>query len=82
MLDRLLDRGKTSGRTDDNIESIKKRFRTYVHDSRPVIDAYDKDGKVMTVSCQGSPDDVYNVTRAKVTDLLQALEKEAKKGSK
>lgn len=28
MLDRLLERGKTSGREDDNVESIKKRFRT------------------------------------------------------
>lgn len=29
MLKRLLERGKTSGRADDNIESIKKRFRKY-----------------------------------------------------
>ena len=28
MLKRLLERGKTSGREDDNEESIKKRFRT------------------------------------------------------
>lgn len=28
MLNRLLERGKTSGREDDNVESIKKRFRT------------------------------------------------------
>ena len=27
MLVRLLERGKTSGRDDDNVESIKKRFR-------------------------------------------------------
>jgi UMP-CMP kinase len=26
MLNRLLERGKTSGREDDNAESIKKRF--------------------------------------------------------
>jgi UMP-CMP kinase len=26
MLRRLLERGKTSGREDDNVESIKKRF--------------------------------------------------------
>jgi len=26
MLGRLLERGKTSGREDDNVESIKKRF--------------------------------------------------------
>jgi UMP-CMP kinase len=28
MLKRLLERAKTSGREDDNVESIKKRFRT------------------------------------------------------
>lgn len=27
LLQRLLERGKTSGREDDNAESIKKRFR-------------------------------------------------------
>lgn len=27
LLERLLERGKTSGRDDDNEESIKKRFR-------------------------------------------------------
>ena len=32
MLERLLERGKTSGRDDDNVESIKKRFRMcYTH---------------------------------------------------
>lgn len=29
MFDRLLERGETSGREDDNIESIKKRLSTY-----------------------------------------------------
>jgi len=29
MLNRLLERGKTSGREDDNVESITKRFRMY-----------------------------------------------------
>lgn len=29
MLQRLLERGKTSGRDDDNMESIKKRFRGF-----------------------------------------------------
>jgi UMP-CMP kinase len=30
MLERLLERGKTSGREDDNVESIKKRFSEWV----------------------------------------------------
>jgi UMP-CMP kinase len=39
---RLLERGKTSGRSDDNIETIKKRFRTYIESTVPVINYYDK----------------------------------------
>ncbi|KAJ2776043.1 bifunctional uridylate/adenylate kinase [Coemansia javaensis] len=70
MLARLLDRGKTSGRSDDDAESIRKRFRTYANDAKPVIDAFAKEGKVLTVSCQGSVDDVYAKTRAQVAELL------------
>ena len=29
MEERLCERGKTSGRSDDNIETIKKRFQTF-----------------------------------------------------
>jgi UMP-CMP kinase len=35
---RLLKRGETSGRDDDNIESIKKRFRTFTETSMPVVE--------------------------------------------
>lgn len=43
---RLLERGKTSGRTDDNMESIRKRFNTFVNTSMPVIQYYEAKGKV------------------------------------
>ncbi|KAJ2718911.1 bifunctional uridylate/adenylate kinase [Coemansia sp. Benny D115] len=72
LLERLLNRGKTSGRTDDNIESIKKRFRTYVNDSKPVIDAFDAQGKVITVSCQGTMDSVYETTKQKMASIFAA----------
>ena len=49
MLDRLLERGKTSGRNDDNEESIKKRFKTYEDSTRPIIDHFKSIGKVRTV---------------------------------
>jgi len=49
MLERLLERGKSSGREDDNIESIKKRFRTFVETSMPVVDKYRAEGKVVTL---------------------------------
>src|SRR6266704_7010703 len=49
MLNRLLERGKTSGREDDNVESIKKRFRTYKNDTMPVIEYHATLNKVVEV---------------------------------
>jgi UMP-CMP kinase len=49
MLERLLERGKTSGRSDDNEESIQKRFVTFKETSLPVIDYYKEKGKVSEV---------------------------------
>jgi UMP-CMP kinase len=37
---RILERGKTSGRTDDNSESLKKRYDTYQNETRPVLDYF------------------------------------------
>ena len=49
MLARLLERGKTSGRNDDNEESIIKRFKTYEDSTRPIIDHFLSLGKVRSV---------------------------------
>jgi adenylate kinase family enzyme len=37
MTERLLERGKSSGRSDDNMETIKKRFNTFTNQSVPVL---------------------------------------------
>ncbi len=50
MLKRLLKRGETSGRVDDNIDSIKKRFKTFKESTLPVIDMYRDQNKVYEVS--------------------------------
>ncbi len=41
MLGRLLKRGETSGRSDDNIDSIKKRFHTYNQETMEIITHFD-----------------------------------------
>lgn len=38
LLTRLLERGKVSGRSDDNEVSIKKRFKVYTEATAPVIE--------------------------------------------
>lgn len=45
---RLLERGKTSGRADDNAAAIKKRFATYRAETMPVVGYYAQLGLVHT----------------------------------
>ncbi|OZJ01771.1 hypothetical protein BZG36_05074 [Bifiguratus adelaidae] len=70
LLDRLMKRGETSGRIDDNVESIKKRFKTFADTSFPVIEAFEKQNKVKTINCQGTPDEVYAKCKSLFNDLL------------
>jgi len=72
MLDRLLERGKTSGREDDNVESIKKRFRTYKTDTMPVIAYYAKSNKVAEIESSPPVDEVYATAREVVRELLES----------
>ena len=37
MIQRILERSKTSGRNDDNIEALKKRFATFRNETMPII---------------------------------------------
>jgi len=70
MLERILERGKTSGREDDNIESIKKRFRTYQQTTMPVIHYYQSLGRVAEINASPSVDEVYVETRKAVDKVL------------
>ncbi len=56
---RLLERGKTSGRDDDNIESIKKRFKTYLAETKPIIEHFDSIGKKREVNSQQPVEKVF-----------------------
>ena len=46
LIERMLERGKTSGRADDNLESIKHRFVEYEAKTRPVLDFYQGKGNL------------------------------------
>lgn len=50
MVKRLLKRGETSGRSDDNEETIKKRLDLYYKATEPVIAFYEGRGIVRKVS--------------------------------
>jgi UMP-CMP kinase len=70
MESRLLERGKTSGRSDDNAESIRKRFRTFIETSMPVVDYYEKETKVIKVDATSTPDEVFATTQKLLKERL------------
>ncbi|CAK9114351.1 unnamed protein product [Durusdinium trenchii] len=57
---RLLERGKTSGRADDNLESIRKRFATYTQESLPVVEKFSSEGLMRRISAEQNLDDVWS----------------------
>ena len=68
---RLLERGKTSGRVDDNIEAIIKRFNTYSKQTKPVINYFEAVGRLRTVDTSKDVDTAY----ANVLNVLGLDEK-------
>ena len=75
MTERLLERGKTSGRSDDNAEAIKKRFVTFRTESLPVVEKYRKAGTLVGVNAERSIDDPRPVSskRAPVTPRVTPM---------
>ena len=67
MQERLINRGKTSGRADDNAESIKKRFKTFVETSMPVVEYFERQGKVVKILATGGPDEIYDQVKVNMS---------------
>jgi len=72
MKKRLLKRGETSGRDDDNIESIRKRFATFKETSMPVVDWFEQRGQLRKVSSVQTVEEVWSATKAAFDQALAA----------
>jgi len=59
LIKRLLIRGETSGRSDDNLETIKKRLQVYVSKTAPVSDFYKNKNKYAAINGMGTVDEIF-----------------------
>lgn len=59
LIHRLLKRGETSGRSDDNLETIKKRLEVYKVKTLPVNEFYKKIGKYSSINGMGTVDEIF-----------------------
>jgi adenylate kinase len=72
LVKRLLNRGKTSGRSDDTHEEvIRRRFAVYSSETAPVADHYRKARKFQSIKGEGSVDDIFRT-------ISEAIDKKMK----
>ncbi len=69
IMKRLLNRGKTSGRADDNYETIKKRIKIYHEVTRPVCGYYLKRHNYFFINGNYSMEDTF----AQIDSILQLV---------
>lgn len=69
LMERLINRGKTSGRADDNAETIRKRLDVYRSQTAPLIDWYETEGKRNAVKGYGSLEEI-NAALCAVIDKI------------
>ena len=58
LIERLVNRGKTSGRADDNEETIRKRLDVYNNQTAPLIEWHEKEGKRHAVKGYGELEEI------------------------
>lgn len=67
LIERLLKRGKESGRSDDNLETIKQRLEVYHTQTSPLKDYYIAEGKYHAIHGSGSVDSIFESIKASLS---------------
>ncbi|HEV7862701.1 MAG TPA: adenylate kinase [Acidimicrobiia bacterium] len=70
LVRRLLERGRQSGRTDDNEVTIRNRLRVYDGSTRPLLDFYRSRGILVEIDGTGPVEDVTSRIRAALDRIL------------
>lgn len=71
LINRLLERGKTSGRADDNLETIQKRLKVYEDVTKPVMDYYKQTDRYFFIDNNGSVEDCHH----QVVNAIESYDK-------
>lgn len=59
LIERMLERGRTSGRADDNIESIHFRFTEYKNKTKPVLHFYEDRNILHPINGVGTIENIF-----------------------
>lgn len=59
LIDRLIKRGQQSGRSDDNLETIKARLDVYTNQTSPLKAQYQESGKLASIKGVGTVEEIF-----------------------
>lgn len=71
LISRMIERSKTSGRKDDNLEVIKFRLEEYENKTKPVADFYKAKGLYHSIKGTGSIEDIFGKLTETITSTLK-----------
>lgn len=60
LVDRMINRGKQTGRADDNIDTIQKRLHVYHSQTSPLKDYYQNEGLYLKINGTGNIDSIFS----------------------
>jgi adenylate kinase len=69
LIKRLLERGKISGRSDDNEETIQARLQVYHSQTAPLAEYYQSKGKRIVIKGVGTIDEIFSRIREEVNEI-------------
>ena len=69
LLERVLERGKISGRTDDTAEVFEDRYRAYLAETEPLVESYRKKGILVEVD---GNDTIENIFENHIKPLMES----------
>ena len=71
LVERMLNRGKMTGRADDNEETIKKRLKVYHNQTSPLKEYYKNEKKYLPINGSGAIEEIFE----SITNGLNNIQK-------
>ena len=71
LVERLIERGKISGRADDNEETIQSRLKIYHSQTAPLANYYKEKGKHSAIKGTGTIEETYSHIREAIDQFKQ-----------
>lgn len=69
LLERMLERGRLTGRADDTLDTIQNRLKVYHSQTKPLRDFYIKQGVYHAIPGSGSIDEIFNTITGQLDEL-------------